>query len=179
MVNAVIHVELTSWCVKSFNTCFFFQRLGIKDDDFTVWFQTVCTIPNRCPDFCTIFVELEVNSCVAFLLGQTDSLNNLTGLLVDDLNRLLDSRLRVFSLVSPYVVTLGVGTQEYASAIGFNFVADLPGLIFMTFRIVAPGCYFTNTEVSRTTYRTTLGIDPVSTWTRVRFLVGIIIASSF
>jgi len=86
MVNAVIHVELTCWSVKTFNTCFFFQCLGIKDDDFTVRLKTVCTIPYRYPYFITRFVELEVNGCVAFLLGQTDSLNNLAGLLVDDLN---------------------------------------------------------------------------------------------
>ena len=120
MVNAVEHVELTSWCVKTFNTCFFFQRLGIKDDDFAIWFLTVSTIPYRGPYFTTIFVELKVNSRVAFLIGQANGFNNLAGPLIDNLYRLLDSRLRRFGLVSPYVVRLRVSTQEHSRAVSFN-----------------------------------------------------------
>lgn len=79
-----------------------------------------------------------MNGRIAFLLGQLNGLNNLAGFLVNDLYRLLYSRLRMLGLVCPNIVRLWMSTQEYTSTISFNFITDLPGIFFMTFRIIAP-----------------------------------------
>ena len=173
VVNTVVDVEFTGRRVKSLDASLLFECLGIEDDDLTIGFFTVLTVPNRGPNFNTILIELEVNGGIAFYIGQLNGLDNLTRLFGDDLNTLLNFRLRMLGLISPNVVGIGVRTQEHAGAVCLDFVADFPRLIFMTSGIVAPYSHLANTQVGGSADRTAFLIVPVCAWTRMRLLVDI------
>ncbi len=173
MLDTIVHVELACWRIQTFNAVNLFKRLGIKDNDFTIGLEAICPIPYRDPYLRTIVIELNMNGCVALRLGQANRLDNLTALFGDNLNRLLNLWLWVFGLVCPYIVRVGMCTQEYTGAICLNLIADFPCLAGMTLWIITPNGNLANTEVNRTADRATLGIVPVGTRAGMGLFVGI------
>ena len=104
MVHPVVNIELACGGIQSFDTGLFFKRFGIEDNDFTISLFTVGTIPDRGPNLRSIVIKLDMHGHIAFLSRQSDSLYDLAGFLVDNLQRLLNLWLWMQCLVRPNVI---------------------------------------------------------------------------
>ena len=105
VVDAVVDVELTSRRFEPFDAGFLFQRLGVIDNDLA--FAPVLlatTYPDRYPELATVIVKLGMNGEAKFLICNLDRFDDLASFLVQNLDCLLNFRVRVLGLVKDHVV---------------------------------------------------------------------------